>query len=174
MFNSQNESALDSEHGTPQATTPTGVNTGISAHPQKASFSSQRFRAHRPSRVSNWRSIADEELLLSPSGGGSDKPPIPSALPQHGESHVSPLPILPMIVLSIVSRFNYPRVEYGSKCVVGHAWRVSLCKRINSIPLIYGERCNHNGHHCALMLTVSEQDLVWQTTKRVLGIGLEY
>ena len=139
VFNSQNESALDSEHGTPQATTPTGVNTGISARPQKASFSSQRFRAHRPSRVSNWRSIADEELLLSPSGGGSDKPPIPSALPQHGESHVSPLPILPMIVLSIVSRFNYLRVECAWKCVVGHAWRISLCKRIDPIPLIYGD-----------------------------------
>jgi hypothetical protein len=106
VFDAQNESALDSEYGTPQALTPpTGVNTGISARPQKSSFSSQRFRAHRPSRASNWRAIADEELLLSSSGGGgSDKPLIPSALPQHGEMYVSPLPVLPMIVLSIVSR----------------------------------------------------------------------
>lgn len=106
IFNSSaqggtNDSVFHDEHAT--STSPaTGVNTGISTRP-KPSFSSQKFRAHRPSRVGNWRHLADDELPLSPSGGGGDKPPIPSALPQHSEPYVSPLPLLPMVVLSIVS-----------------------------------------------------------------------
>ena len=38
-----------------------------------------------------------------PSPARSERPPIPSALPSSGEAASTPLPILPMIVLSIVS-----------------------------------------------------------------------
>ena len=115
----------DSVHDNDNGTTPTGVNTGISTRP-KPSFSSQRFRSRKPSRLSNWRSIADDESLLSPPAGGADKPPIPSALPQHGEPYVSPLPVLPMIVLSIVS-FLRVRSFTLSDEKLGHVGRIPVC-----------------------------------------------
>lgn len=64
----------------------------------------------RPSRISftkrssfsRWRSQADEEM--GDGGGGTPvPPPIPSALQQSNESTSTPLPMLSMIVLSIVS-----------------------------------------------------------------------
>lgn len=57
-------------------------------------------RLRTMSQGSAWRKLADEELA---SPGLVDKPPIPSALAPSGESLSTPLPILPMIVLSIVS-----------------------------------------------------------------------
>jgi hypothetical protein len=63
----------------------------------RVSFSAVRH--HRPSVGQRWRAIADEEGGLD--GSVLDKPPIPSALGAAGD--VTPLPILSMIVLSIVS-----------------------------------------------------------------------
>ena len=42
-----------------------------------------------------------------PSPAKSERPPIPSALPSSGEAATTPLPILPMIVLSIVSWLKF-------------------------------------------------------------------
>ncbi|KAH8118483.1 major facilitator superfamily MFS-1 [Phellopilus nigrolimitatus] len=84
------DSALNGEFNTPayaEDATPT--------RPRK-SFAS-RFRAQ--SRSSFWRNVADEEIG-SPTV--SERPPIPSALPPSGETFSAPLPILPMVVLSII------------------------------------------------------------------------
>lgn len=69
-----------------------------------------RFSPRRPGRVSfstpqnrpseRWRALRDEEDLVEPAG----PPPIPSALKPEGD--VTPLPVLSMIVLSIVSPFS--------------------------------------------------------------------
>ncbi|TDL25171.1 major facilitator superfamily MFS-1 [Rickenella mellea] len=57
-------------------------------------------RTHRPSRGAHWKPFLDEESgLQSPSA--TERPPIPSALTTPGEPFSTPLPVMPMIVLSI-------------------------------------------------------------------------
>lgn len=60
-------------------------------------------RMLRPSMSSHYRTLLDE-----PNGGplSSDRPPIPSALPISSSDESTPLPKIPMIVLSIVSFFR--------------------------------------------------------------------
>src|SRR5262245_13817228 len=56
---------------------------------------------HRPSFVARWRNSTEEEGAgLTPM---SQRPPIPSALQSAGETYTTPLPVLSMSVLSIVS-----------------------------------------------------------------------
>jgi hypothetical protein len=56
---------------------------------------------HRPSFAARWRDTTDEEgAVATPM---SERPPIPSALQSAGEAYTTPLPVLSMIVLSIVS-----------------------------------------------------------------------
>ena len=69
---------------------------GTPTHGRRSLLSQLR----RPSRTSLLRNIPDaDDELVSPI---SERPPIPSALPSSGEVASTPLPILPMIVLSIV------------------------------------------------------------------------
>lgn len=61
-------------------------------------------RLPKPSRDSPWRRIVDEELG---SPAALERPPIPSALAPTDETLSSPLPVLPMIVLSIVGSITF-------------------------------------------------------------------
>lgn len=61
-------------------------------------------RLPKPSRDSPWRRIVDEELG---SPEALERPPIPSALAPTDETLSSPLPVLPMIVLSIVRSITF-------------------------------------------------------------------
>lgn len=60
-------------------------------------------RALRSSMTSHYRTLLDD-----PDSGplSSDRPPIPSALPISSSDESTPLPKIPMIVLSIVSSFR--------------------------------------------------------------------
>ena len=58
-------------------------------------------RLRQASKATSWRDLMDDEPFLSPAA--SERPPIPSALPLSGEATNTPLPVVPMIVLSIVS-----------------------------------------------------------------------
>src|ERR1700728_4110279 len=57
---------------------------------------------HRPSFTARWRGNHDAESGRALSQTG-ERPPIPSALQPAGESYSTPVPLLSMIVLSIVS-----------------------------------------------------------------------
>ncbi|KAI0266493.1 hypothetical protein BC834DRAFT_874860 [Gloeopeniophorella convolvens] len=59
----------------------------------------RRIISHRPSILSGWRSVANDEAVPSPAH--EERPLIPSALQQPGEPYTTPLPKLPMAVLSI-------------------------------------------------------------------------
>ncbi|KAL5530280.1 hypothetical protein ACEPAF_6537 [Sanghuangporus sanghuang] len=86
------DSTLFIDNGTPSSVE--GHRGAGSTHPRRSFVS----RLRRASRASLWKNLPDEDLI-SPS---SERPPIPSALAPSGETISSPLPILPMIVLSIV------------------------------------------------------------------------
>lgn len=78
----------------------------------------------------------DEELgVKSPT---SERPPIPSALHVR-EPDSTPLPALSMIVLSIVS-VPSPAFYHGSQHHVDYAWGVLVCKRIDAILALHGQR----------------------------------
>lgn len=87
------DSTLFTDDGTPSSVEGHGV--AGATHPRRSFVS----RLRRASRASLWKNLPEEEELVSPS---SERPPIPSALAPSGEIVSSPLPILPMIVLSIV------------------------------------------------------------------------
>lgn len=59
-------------------------------------------RALRYSMTSHYRSLLEDP---NNSLTGIDKPPIPSALPLNSNDESTPLPKIPMIVLSIVSNY---------------------------------------------------------------------
>lgn len=76
--------------------------TPVASPPRPGARVSFSQRKHRPSRNAVWRAPVDEESgMVSPAI--SERPPIPSALVTPGETLSTPLPVLPMIVLSIVS-----------------------------------------------------------------------
>lgn len=87
IYGEQSEPLLDEESETPNSSGPS------------------MQRPHMSSNQGQQRTIHDEEIgVISPSH--SERPPIPSALPSYGETTSTPLPILPMIVLSIVCIFS--------------------------------------------------------------------
>ncbi|KAL5527526.1 hypothetical protein ACEPAG_6327 [Sanghuangporus baumii] len=86
------DSTLFTDNGTPDSVE--GHRVAEATHPRRSFVS----RLRRASRASVWKNLPDEDLI-SPS---SERPPIPSALAPSGETISHPLPILPMIVLSIV------------------------------------------------------------------------
>jgi hypothetical protein len=61
---------------------------------------------HRPSFTARWRNNADVENGKVPTPV-DERPPIPSALQTPGEIPTTPLPLLPMVVLSIVSEWVF-------------------------------------------------------------------
>ena len=64
-----------------------------------------RISFSRQSLAARWRGAGDEEAAAVPAlTPTSERPPIPSALQQSAETYTTPLPLLPMIVLSIVRR----------------------------------------------------------------------
>lgn len=77
----------------------------------------------------------DEELVKSTT---SERPPIPSALPAR-EPDSTPLPVLSMIVLSIVS-VSLARIYHGPHRLVDYARRVFGCKRIDAVSTLHGQR----------------------------------
>ncbi|KDQ58534.1 hypothetical protein JAAARDRAFT_193093 [Jaapia argillacea MUCL 33604] len=67
--------------------------------PGRISFSNI---THRPGIISRLRGVNnDEENALDVGSPGSERPLIPSALSQPGEEYSTPLPVLPLVVLSI-------------------------------------------------------------------------
>ena len=82
-----------------------GVTIGASSNPRR-SFSSRSFfrRSSRTGGSGSWRNIVDAEVENSMTAQVQERPAIPSALaPSTGEAVSTPLPVLPMVVLSIVS-----------------------------------------------------------------------
>ena len=65
---------------------------------------------HRPSFTARWRSNPDVENGKV-STTANERPPIPSALKTSGEIPTTPLPLLPMVVLSIVGDRPYPHAH---------------------------------------------------------------
>ena len=95
-------------------------------------------RARKPRRESLWRGLEDEETGLP---GESERPPIPSALAPSGETLSNPLPIVPMIVLSIVSLTTiYVRNSHLLRPIKDNARRILVRKRIHTIFVVYGGR----------------------------------
>ena len=67
-----------------------------------------------------------------------DKPPIPVAIQMSSVAGVTPLPLLPMTVLSIVSRrFRHPL--FLTNMSKDDAWRVFICQCVGSMGLVYGQ-----------------------------------
>ena len=94
--------AADSSPIDDGAGTPTSERRGLG-------FGRVSFSQRKPSFISRWRRVPDEE---NGTGAGAlageilERPLIPSALEQKGEPHTTPLPKLSMIVLSIVRAFS--------------------------------------------------------------------
>lgn len=87
-----NESALDDSEGLPDQ----GAMRTILG---RFSFGAQ----HRPSFVARWRRTAEGDDASLNSTPGGERPPIPTMMQPSGEAYTTPLPVLSMIVLSIVS-----------------------------------------------------------------------
>ncbi|KAF5343431.1 hypothetical protein D9758_011854 [Tetrapyrgos nigripes] len=90
------ESALDDEHETP---TRSAMRRALG----RVSFGTASIR--RPSFGARWRNDGNNR---DPEGGpdptatpSKERPPIPSVVQSSGESYMTPLPIIPMVVLSI-------------------------------------------------------------------------
>src|ERR1700733_3025889 len=87
---------------------PAGISTPPTPFSEGESMGSPRSNERRPLRhsmTSHYRSLLEEPK----DGSGWDKPPIPSALPLTANDESTPLPKIPMVVLSIVSHDNSPR-----------------------------------------------------------------
>lgn len=103
----------------------------------RISFGARSYR--RPSQPYRAKfDVGDEEI-----GGHEEyaigvKPAIPSALPEQG---ATPLPVLPMIVLSIVSSEG-PLRRHAALTVLhlGNVGRVFIGQRIDAFPSLHGRR----------------------------------
>jgi hypothetical protein len=94
---------------------------------------------HRSSFAARWRGVADEEGRLT-GMPTSERPPIPSALQPSGEPCTTPLPVLSMTVLSIVSSASVYHLISPHRLPADYAWRVSFCECLNTVFVVHGER----------------------------------
>lgn len=85
------------------------------------------------------RSVRDTEAFLSPV---SERPPIPSALAGGGARGVyaTPLPKIPLAVLSIVSYITFNHTTTLKRVRSDHAWRVLISKCMHTIFTLHGRR----------------------------------
>ena len=66
--------------------------------------------------------------ILSPGLDDGQGPKIPTLVPGIRPAYSTPLPVLPMVVLCIVSSSN------GTLLTLGYALRIPVCKRLNAVP----------------------------------------
>lgn len=114
-------------------------------NPRRVSFSRPAFQ--RPSQgvpitrtfTGGTRGTRDEEAFLSPV---SERPPIPSALAAGGAqgAYATPLPVLPLVVLSIVSHTPPTSCPCIQLVRSDHAWRILVGECVYTIFAFYGRR----------------------------------
>ena len=149
----QDDSALDLETPSPSSQPFGFVPPAVRSqdNPGRVSFSQPAFR--RPSGIpltrtftggtTGGRSVRDTEALLSPV---SERPPIPNALAGgslHGV-YATPLPILPLIVLSIVSFVESHRLNTSWKR------QIRPCSENSYRPMFVHHSCSLWSKVCVL------------------------
>ena len=90
---------------------------------------------HRPSFIDRWKSQAADEEANVPA---SPKPAIPSALQPPPEVYSTPLPLLSMVVLSIVSAVPFVCFFCALMIVVDYARRVPISECVRAVFVVYG------------------------------------
>ena len=128
---------------------------------RRVSFSQSQPAVRRSSGVpltrtistTGWRSVRDTEALLSPV---SERPPIPSALTSGGPRglYATPLPKLPLVVLSIVSYMTFNHSTTLKRVRSDHARRVPIGKCLYTIFTLYGRGYVYR---FLLLLVISER-----------------
>lgn len=125
----------DNEYDTPERGSRTG---SIRSKLGRLSFGGLK---KRPSFVSRWAGNIDPNGAEAASGTPvPERALIPAVMQPAGDAYTTPLPVLSMIVLGIV-RVNSCNLKlFCLSLVLGHARRVSQCKRRDTFPPLHGQR----------------------------------
>jgi len=118
------------------------IDDDVSRHEGLGSRASSRLRplGIPVSRYATFESV-DNESLLRPLEAINEQLPLPQVhpLPDVGQ-HTTPLPILPMVVLSIVSVLSLRYIRGTLNRWIGPSRRVSNCECLPSVSTVYGGR----------------------------------